>query len=77
MGFKRLDPSPTPPLQGEGLSGSPFPRREGGWGVRFSEFTNSIIYFRAGFAAYPNNAKYERKANILAIRDLRSHQLNR
>ena len=44
------DPSPTPPLQGEGLKGSPsgspsdspFPRREGGWGVRFSEFANSI-----------------------------------
>ena len=31
------DPSPTPPLQGEKLSSSPFPRREGGWGVRFSK----------------------------------------
>jgi len=31
------DPSPTPPLLGEGLSCSPFPCREGGWGVRFSE----------------------------------------
>ncbi len=31
------NPSPTPPLQGEGLSFSPFPRREGGWGVRFSD----------------------------------------
>ncbi len=29
------DPSLTPPLRGEGLSGSPFPTREGGWGVRF------------------------------------------
>jgi hypothetical protein len=29
------DPSPTPLLLGEGLSGSPFPTREGGWGVRF------------------------------------------
>ncbi|HEY9853185.1 MAG TPA: PatA/PatG family cyanobactin maturation protease [Leptolyngbyaceae cyanobacterium] len=36
------DPSPTPPLRGEGLSDSPFPAREGGWGVRFSEFANSI-----------------------------------
>jgi cyanobactin maturation PatA/PatG family protease len=36
------DPSPTPLLLGEGLSDSPFPRREGGWGVRFSEFANSI-----------------------------------
>ncbi|HEY9852905.1 MAG TPA: thioesterase domain-containing protein, partial [Leptolyngbyaceae cyanobacterium] len=25
----------TPPLTGEGLKDSPFPRREGGWGVRF------------------------------------------
>jgi len=24
----------TPPLLGEGFSGSPFPCREGGWGVR-------------------------------------------
>jgi len=24
----------TPPLRREGLSGSPFPCREGGWGVR-------------------------------------------
>jgi len=42
------DPSPTPPLRGEGLSGSPFPCREAGalvrsWGVRFSEFANSIL----------------------------------
>ncbi len=37
------DPSPTPLLLGEGLSGSPFPTREGGWGVRFSEFANSIL----------------------------------
>jgi len=37
------DPSPTPPLRGDGLSGSPFPTREGGWGVRFSEFANSIL----------------------------------
>jgi len=37
------DPSPTPPLRGEGLSDSPFPAREGGWGVRFSEFANSIF----------------------------------
>ncbi len=44
----RFDPSPTPPLQGEGLNGvhpSPTPLfkggwgdREGGWGVRFSQF---------------------------------------
>jgi len=27
--------SPTPLLQGEGLLDSPFPCREGGWGVRF------------------------------------------
>jgi hypothetical protein len=33
----------TPLLLGEGLSGSPFPAREGGWGVRFSEFPNNII----------------------------------
>jgi ribosomal protein L37E len=37
------DPSPTPPLRGEGLSSSPFPTREGGWGVRFSEFANSLV----------------------------------
>jgi hypothetical protein len=37
------DPSPTPPLRGEGLSGSPFPGREGGWGVRFSEFASGIL----------------------------------
>jgi predicted nucleic acid-binding Zn-ribbon protein len=42
------DPSPTPLLRGEGLSGSPFPTREAGakvrsWGVRFSEFANSIL----------------------------------
>jgi amino acid adenylation domain-containing protein len=37
------DPSPTPLLRGEGLSGSPFPRREGGWGVRFSEFANGVF----------------------------------
>jgi len=37
------DPSPTPPLRGEGLSGSPFPCREGGWGVRFSEFASGIL----------------------------------
>jgi WD40 repeat protein len=29
---------------GEGLSDSPFPSREGGWGVRFSEFTNTTIH---------------------------------
>jgi len=29
-----LTPPQTPPLRGEGLSGSPFPCREGGWGVR-------------------------------------------
>jgi len=29
-----LTPPQTPPLRGEGLSGSPFPSREGGWGVR-------------------------------------------
>jgi len=37
------DPSPTPPLRGEGLPDSPFPTREGGWGVRFSEFANNIL----------------------------------
>jgi len=37
------DPSPTPLLLGEGLSGSPFPGREGGWGVRFSEFASGIL----------------------------------
>jgi len=37
------DPSPTPPLRGEGLSGSPFPCREGGWGVRFSEFASGVL----------------------------------
>jgi hypothetical protein len=42
------DPSPTPLLLGEGLSGSPFLRREGGWGVRFSEFANSILKSLAG-----------------------------
>ncbi|MBD2016423.1 2-succinyl-5-enolpyruvyl-6-hydroxy-3-cyclohexene-1-carboxylic-acid synthase [Microcoleus sp. FACHB-53] len=36
------DPSPTPPLRGDGLSGTPFPCREGGRGVRFSEFANNI-----------------------------------
>ncbi|MBD0395193.1 MAG: hypothetical protein ICV52_15410, partial [Microcoleus sp. C1-bin4] len=35
-----VDPSPTPPLQGEGLSDSPFPEREGGRGVRFSDRQN-------------------------------------
>jgi WD40 repeat protein len=39
----KANPSPTPPLRGEGLSSSPFPSREGGWGVRFSEFTNTTI----------------------------------
>jgi hypothetical protein len=29
--------------KGEGLSGSPFPGREGGWGVRFSEFASGIL----------------------------------
>jgi len=55
------DPSPTPPLIGEGLSDSPFREKkasssaispcrgeregwEGGWGVRFSEFANRIMY---------------------------------
>jgi len=42
------DPSPTPPLRGEGLSGSPIPTREAGakvrrWGVRFSEFASGIL----------------------------------
>ncbi len=47
------DPSPTHPLPGEGLKGSPFstplnsplktPLNKGDWGVRFSEFTNSAI----------------------------------
>lgn len=32
-----LDPSPTPPLLGEGLRNSPFPCREGGGGVRSVE----------------------------------------
>ncbi len=32
----------TPPRFGEGLPDSPFPTREGGWGVRFSEFANII-----------------------------------
>ena len=32
-----LDPSPTPPLRGEGLRNSPFPCREGGGGVRLVE----------------------------------------
>jgi WD40 repeat protein len=40
----KANPSPTPPLRGEGLSSSPFPTREGGWGVRFSEVTNTIIH---------------------------------
>ena len=40
-----MTPPQTPPRSGEGLSDSPFPRREGGWGVRFSEFANSIILF--------------------------------
>jgi len=33
------------PRSGEGLSSSPFPTREGGWGVRFSEFANNIYWF--------------------------------
>lgn len=45
------DPSPTPPLRGEGLSCSPFPTREGGWGVRFSELASSIREGRGGFLA--------------------------
>ncbi len=40
---RESDPSPTPPLEGEGLSDSPFPGREGGWGVRSAEFANKII----------------------------------
>src|SRR5262249_8427042 len=41
-----IDPSPTPPLRGEGLqtcrqSFSPFPLREGGRGVRFFRSTSS------------------------------------
>jgi len=35
-------PQPLPCL-GEGLSGSPFPGREGGWGVRFYEFASGIL----------------------------------
>jgi len=35
----------TPPRFGEGLPDSPFPCREGGWGVRFSESANSILKF--------------------------------
>jgi CHAT domain-containing protein len=38
-----LTPPQTPPRFGEGLPDSPFPRREGGRGVRFSEFANNII----------------------------------
>ncbi|HBK62790.1 MAG TPA: hypothetical protein DEG17_25115 [Cyanobacteria bacterium UBA11149] len=37
------NPSPTPPLRGEGLSNSPFPCREGGWGVRFSGLNTLIL----------------------------------
>ncbi len=43
-------PPQTPPLRGEGLSSSPFPTREGGWGVRLRDkgqsaksLTNSAI----------------------------------
>ena len=44
--------TPPPTLRGEGLSGSPFPAREGGWGVRFSEFANSIIDLLADFGKH-------------------------
>lgn len=37
------DPYPNPPLQGERLSGSPFPTTEGGWWARVSQVTNSVI----------------------------------
>ncbi|WP_313929789.1 iron uptake porin [Microcoleus sp. FACHB-SPT15] len=39
---KGVTPPQTPPRSGEGLSDSSFPSREGGWGVRFSEFANGI-----------------------------------
>ncbi|HAG81234.1 MAG TPA: hypothetical protein DCL61_08685 [Cyanobacteria bacterium UBA12227] len=39
-----LTPPPTPPLRGEGskISGSPFPCREGGWGVRFFDLLRLV-----------------------------------
>jgi hypothetical protein len=40
----RRDPSPIPLLLGEGskISGSPFPTREGGWGVRFFDLLRMV-----------------------------------
>jgi len=43
--IRGLTPPPAPPLSRRGESSSPFPNREGGWGVRFSEFGNSFIPF--------------------------------
>jgi len=44
-----VTPPQTPPRFGEGLPDSPFPCWEGGWGVRFSEFANSILKSLAGY----------------------------
>jgi hypothetical protein len=41
----RRDPSPNPsPKRGEGskIKGSPFPTREGGWGVRFFDLLRMV-----------------------------------
>jgi len=56
-----VTPPQTPPRFGVGLPDSPFPCREGGWGVRFSEFPNSIFESQAVADAQRKIEELEKK----------------
>lgn len=63
-----FDPSLTPPLLGEGLSGSSFPTslfkggrgdRDGEWGVRFSQFVDTLSLLERGKFLYEAGRFFE------------------
>ena len=75
LGF---DPSPTPPLRGEGLSSSPVPRREGGWGVRFLGILPFLLFLFPSLAqALPGQTTAEAADWIRANSSLKPNNSER